>query len=334
MKKWLCIVSLVMITTVSFAADGPTPPNGVNTFSVMQNTLTDFWSNLHPKVIGVCYWWRCAAVYCEVYPTLEMDEYEPDLVVTVYNGKGTNPWWIENTVLDKVSFPMGNELAKAMFHTGLGNGRGNAVPGGLKLYTKSVDVIGNPAQMFLSMFPEYILRSDTMPLMPYYQSSLDAVPERSGIAEDLKPQTYLPVDPIGSSALTHWGYEFPRSTTVQATSDYKASLMIAQHAADIVTNLNALHVVQGTANSCGTNCAVSNVIAEQNNAHEIWQEIYPNNKIVNIGETNLGPESQGAGDDNSGKGNYVFVLWRHYRGCVQGAHYLFSTTQVSPTVKR
>ena len=134
----------------------------------------------------------------------------------------------------------------------------------------------------------------------------------------------------------HWGYEFPRSMSVNIDNDYKASVVVALHAADLVTNNNALHTIQSTEDSCGQTCAVANVIEEMTEEHAIWQEVYPNDRRILLGQDNtVELDSLGQADDVAGNGNYVFVVWRHYKGCVQAPGNVVLVTQpISPTKKR
>lgn len=329
------LVGLIFVGLLGVSmADGITGQGSVTTADIMLSSLTHFIQTSQPKLIGVCFWWRCQLSGCGIYSTPELDEYLPDLVVSVYNSTGTNPWVLEKNTLDPVSHSTASALVKGVLHLSISNGRQSMTGSTLKLYSKSVDVVGNPAMVVIKGFKGLVLRADTTPFMPYYQSNLDIMPSRSGVAEALEPQSFFPVDPIGKNLMSHWGYEFPRSFTLEASSDYKASLMCAQHAADIVTNLNMLHVVHATKDSCGTNCAVANVVATNASAHEKWQEIYPKKRFVNIGRVIATPVSQGASDEAKGKGNYVFILWRHYRGCVQGKHFILATVPVKPTHKR
>ena len=43
----------------------------------------------------------------------------------------------------------------------------------------------------------------------------------------------------------------------------------------------------------------------------------------------------GEKDDHAGNGNYVFLVWRHYRGCIQNPGlFITATVDVPPTNKR
>ena len=111
------------------------------------------------------------------------------------------------------------------------------------------------------------------------------------------------------------------------------SIMAGLRAAAIVTNRNYLHVVKSTGDSCGTNCAVANVNTSSQNT--IWQEVYPYDKPIQMGEMGIGSLTPvGAQDNQAGNGNYVFQLWRHYRGCIHGdGSLVFATVPVPPTQK-
>jgi hypothetical protein len=42
--------------------------------------------------VGVCFWLRCSFFGCRVRTSLKVGHYNPDLVVSVYNELGGNPW--------------------------------------------------------------------------------------------------------------------------------------------------------------------------------------------------------------------------------------------------
>ena len=115
---------------------------------------------------------------------------------------------------------------------------------------------------------------------------------------------------------------------VTQPSRFRASVVAAMHAADIVTNTNGLHVAQYTTNQCGRHCVVSNVVYDPNHKKVIWQEVYPNNRNINPGDSS----DFGEADDKAGRGNYVFVIWRKYRGCVKPTNPSYRLVFASPRV--
>jgi len=336
MKRFLVLLALLLSTGLHATPNESAPPGHITLVQIGADELKHYMSYSHYHIIGICSW-----LYFDPWPTVditeEVDEYLPDLVVTVYNDQGDDPWIEANTIDDKVSNFLGSHLIQWI--TGFASGEGNisgtpGTPHYGNLRAKRVDVIGNPdASLF---FPEMNLRIDTKPYTPYYRSITDIL-GRLGIAELIRPETYDPLKYyIGDSAENKWGYEFPRNMSVAVDSDYKASVIVALHAADIVTNKNALHVVKSTSDSCGRNCAVANVIEETSDKNELWEEVYPADRHIQLGQDDLTDlESLGESDDNAGNGNYVFLVWRHYKGCIQGeGSLMWSTVHVPGTKKR
>lgn len=330
---------LILISAQCFASfdNKHSPPNHITSLGIVAAISKHFLNYTHYKVIGSCFWYRCNIDSCETYPTLELDEYLPDLVVTVFNQQGDNPWMEASSLIDKSSHAAANTLVKSVIHFPLSNGSMTTSKSARhykNLITKSVDVIGAPNP--LAHFPFVSLSIDTVALYPYYQSDLDVISQRTGAGEAIRFESLdLFHHFIGESFKNHWGYEFPRSMTVNTSHPYKAAVIIAQRAADLVTNKNSLHLITGTDNRCGKNCAVANVIEETKDNHEIWQEVYPHDRHIRPGEADTEENRRRwAKDEKDGHGNYVFVVWRHYRGCVQGKHYINATRTIPSTKKR
>lgn len=329
-------VAMLSVSQVSMADDGPS--GSINSAQMSLDVGEHYFSYGHFRPIGICVWlnWSIFGPYTIITP--ELSEYLPDLVVSVYNESGDDPWFEARETFDKVAQVAGGAAMQAVTGDDLTDGKNTSLRGeqnNNSEVTKSVDVIGSPTGLL--HIPFFMLRLDTTPFMPYFQSALDSVPGRMGIAEDLEPETWNPFgDYIGSSFLHHWAYEFPRSMSVDNNNDYKASVSIALHAADIVTNKNTLHVVRSTSDSCGKNCAVANVVQESSDDHEIWEEVYPHDRHIQLGQSDLTSVTPlGHNDEKSGHGNYVFVVWRHYKGCIQASgHLIYKTVDVPPTDKR
>ena len=220
---------------------------------------------------------------------MEYSEWQPDLVITVFDSDGQDPWLEARTLLDPPASIAAHTESRLTTGFDYTTGHSTSVPTirthGGNIRHKIVDVIGSP--FMLVDFP-FRLRSNTKAFMPYYQSEFDAFQERSGMAEWLS----RPIDvlafthPIGN-LISHWGYAFPRSMTVDNSNNYKASIVAALHAADLVTNQNTLHTIQGVSNSCGNSCAIANVTeVTSQNGQVIWQEVYP----MNINRLSIGKD--------------------------------------------
>lgn len=293
---------------------------------------------MHYKIIGLCLWEKEKRGIPHFYTTLEVSEYKPDLVVTVYNEYGDDPWTLPNNTTDSTSEALGESLYQSIIGETLGEGNSATSMGHMSyanLRSKLVDVMGSPLNTLVFAFPQ--LDADTVPLLPYYQSDMDSL-GRQGIAEAMRPETYEPFgQPIGDNALNSWSFEFPRDMKVNVDDDFKASIITALRAADIVTNKNLFHTVISTSDSCGQNCAVASVkesgVAKVNPdtgefkpeqfdneppPETIWQEVYPYDKPIQPGENDaLLLEPLGKKESLKSSNNLVFVIWRHYEGCVQ-----------------
>lgn len=328
------ILFAMLFSINSFSNDGPAPGDSINSLDLAKDATTNLYGHTNFELTGVCLWYTWVLFVPVVYPTPEVKEYLPDLVVSVYNGKGNDPFWEMSKTLDPAAYAVGNKVVKSLAHTDMANGRESTSSSTIKtnsIHNKTVDVIGNPGA--LVHFPWIHLRLATTPLMPYYQADLDIL-GRSGIPELIRKDTYNPLSHyIGKSFANHWSYEFPRSMSVNVHNDYKASIIAAMHAADIATNTNTLHVVHDVSDSCGTNCAISSV--EENSKDIEWEMVYPEDKFITPGDSDLKTiKSLGKKVEKEGHGNYVFVLWRKYNGCVQGDHFITATENVPPTTRR
>lgn len=340
--SFIKLVSKGLVVALSFnmlcAFGDDSPPSSINSVKMATTIAKHYAEYMRWHPIGMCVWmhWSMFGPYYTY--TLELDEYLPDLVVTVFNENGDDPWTETKVSFDKLSQALGNTTIRAVTGDELTDGHNTSTRGEMNnnsVITKSVDVIGSP--MSLLNIPYVTLRADTTGYMPYYQSGVDAVPGRLGIAEALRKETWNPMgNYIGGSFINHWAYEFPRDMSVDNNNDFKASVSVALHAADIVTNRNTLHVVNSTADSCGRNCSVANVIEENADEHEIWEEVYPTDKHIQLGQSDTSSATPlGQEDEKQGHGNYVYVIWRHYRGCMQDdGMYVTATVTVPPTVKR
>lgn len=333
------LLSFAVVLPIPLSANSTAgPPKYINVTQIISAQVGHYTEYSNYKVIGICTWLHFDP-FPSVTVTAEVEEYKPDFIVTVYNEDGDDPWIEAKEMIDPIAKSLGSSLLKSIpgfstFEMTQGNVSEIAAPYHYdNLRTKVVDVIGNP--MDLIQLPFGDLRTNTSAYVPYYQSDLDVL-GTLGVADITLPESWNPMKYyIGKGPEDHWSYEFPRSMSIDADNDFKASVVAALHAADIVTNHNSFHTVKSVDNSCGVNCAVSNVIEETDDKNEKWQEIYPENKHIILGQNDIMGTSLGASDDIEGNGNYVFAVWRHYRGCVQSVGELIhARVPVSPTIKR
>lgn len=192
-------------------------------------------------------------------------------------------------------------------------------------------VVGSPESLY--RLPKVTHKPETSFGKLYYSSLADAVSDRTEAGEIAYMATHpaLLMSGFIGTMTNHWGYEIPRLMRVTQPSRFRASVVAAMHAADIVTNKPSAHVALWTTNTCGRNCIVANVIYDPKHDRVIWQEVYPNNRNINPGDA----QDFGVLDDDKGRGNYVFVIWRKYKGCIkQTGRLTWSTPHVGKPEKR
>jgi hypothetical protein len=91
-------------------------------------------------------------------------------------------------------------------------------------------------------------------------------------------------------------------------------MVVAARAADLVTNtLSYGHLRQVVENTCGQHCKAAPIA--ENSEQTLFQLIYP------IEQTDCAPLGSELSYDErmlNDKGAYIWVVWRHYQGCVDG----------------
>ncbi len=292
-------------------AESTEPPDPINTLQMSVRVISKMIGNSHYKVIGACTWLDGKFIPQPVV-TPAIEQYLPDLIVTVSNKPDENPWREARLLFENETnrslYQQTYQLATG-FPLGFGDDAGQSTDMHINdERTRVVDVIGSPAAFY--RIPYLSHKPETTFGMPYYISEADAVMDRTEAGEILymASHPYLLINhDIGT-----WGHEVPRLMRVTQPYRFRASVVAAMHAVDIVTNKNSPHVTKSTKNSCGKNCVVSNVTYDPNEHNVIWQEIYPINRNIKPGDA----DDFGIKDETEGNGNYVFVVWRKYRGCI------------------
>jgi integrating conjugative element protein (TIGR03756 family) len=309
---------IFMMTSALFStawAEEMKPPHPINTATLIERVLEKTVHNTHYQIIGACLWGKASPPGVETAPAIE--QYLPDFVVTVSNQAGSNPWQEIGLAYENQAARRGYQLAFQKV-TGMwfdvADGSSQMNPQHLnEQRTRIVSVIGSPASLY--RLPEITHKPETRFGKPYYSSLADAVSDRTEAGEIAYMATHptlLMGHDIGSFT-NNWGQEVPRLMRITQPSRFRASVVAAMHAADIVTNKKSLHVARFTQNACGPNCVVANVIYDPKQERVLWQEVYPNNRMIKPGD----PTDFGVADDKAGHGNYVFVIWRKYRGCIK-----------------
>lgn len=315
MKNKLAAFLLCGMAHTCFALESTKPPHSITTPEIALRVLKKIITNSHLKITGSCAW-VTKDVPPKVITTPALTQFLPDLIVTVSNNPGENPWLEANALYENKAVLSGCQKAfEAAMGLPLGFGDGSSQSSTQHLNEdrmRVVHVIGSPANIY--KLPDITHKPETTFGALYYSSLADAINDRTQAGEILYMATHphLLINHEIGSLLHSWGPEIPRLMHVTQPSRFRASVVAAMHAADIVTN-NGMHVKRPTQNKCGDNCVVSNVVFDPKEDKVIWQEVYPLNRNIKPGDKN----DFGEKDDKKGNGNYVFVVWRKYQGCVK-----------------
>jgi integrating conjugative element protein (TIGR03756 family) len=303
----------ILLTTKVISAPLSTPQIITRTLSATQNCL-------HYRVIGICTWQEYRHGVYSTNTTLKVEHYLPDVVVTVHQQAADSPWDYVR-LLDKAAYPVGDAQLKHILGFSLGHGQG---PVSQKMDSdcrlKEIEVIGSPTLPLLQRCEAVLIKSPVTAFKPYYVSLADSVVWRSPMIEmTLYPHYCLPMVRSIGSVLNQWGNVFPRTGFVLQTNDVKAAAVIAQRAADIISHSHQPHIYDVLPLICGQACCIDDV--HENDPHTKWQMIYPYAETTchvfgeSDNDTVLPWKSLEAQKSN---GDYVWILWRHYRGCIQG----------------
>ncbi|HVV67993.1 MAG TPA: TIGR03756 family integrating conjugative element protein [Gammaproteobacteria bacterium] len=308
---WL---SLILLSSMNALA------GSTNTVLITESTLAALPQCLHYQVKGVCYWLTDTGI---TVTTPYVAHFLPDLVVSSFNPptdkNGGNPWLEINETLDQAGEIAEKEIISAIAHTKAGGGQhGFENPLQQNVYFKEVDVIGNPALTVLPSTPA-LLPSTAIPLKPYFQSMLDSALWR-GFSPQAEPEQADAVIEdtthyVGSNASAiNWGGAFPFEGKVETTNDAKAAAVIVQRASNLLTAQNSwAHVYQSLPTHCGQECDAAVIQEDSDNTQ--FQLVYP----IQQSSCQVFGKSSNYGEnfEQNTHGGYVWVLWRHYQGCIQ-----------------
>ena len=305
----------LMLTSSTYAAS-------YSSLQLAQNTVSAFPSCSQYRPEGLCFWLACSWYGCWINTTLKVSEYLPDVTMSVFNDADSNPWDVPHTVIDPIALKAAQAQVSMIAPDDYGFGNASDQKSGRHTENarlKEVDALGNPA---VSLFqPPLFIPSVTQPFVPYYQSMLDVAAWRSGLTEFLYPASLIPgMHEVGQFPYNVWGSLYPRDGFIDTSNDAKGAAVIAQRVASIITQGGQPHVYNPLPNSCGVACQVYAAQEKDSNTVQ-WQMDYPiaEHTCQVFGSNDLaqikpwGSEAAAAGD-----GNYVWTMWQHYEGCIQG----------------
>ncbi|MBD2785963.1 TIGR03756 family integrating conjugative element protein [Xenorhabdus sp. DI] len=311
----------VVITLI--AAFAPVTQAAINTAQIVASSISP--SCIQWRVSGICYWLFCSWHGCTVKTSVKVTHYLPEAVVSTYHAPDGNPW-SEMAKPSSLSGGVENAVTGALSHLTSGGGDHLVKIAGQRrtsLRFKYADAIGHPAtQLIGGQIPGYSCHSAATPLIPYFLSTLDTVAWRSGLPESFYPEALIPGQrELGSQmAGNMWGNIYPRSGFVNQADDNKASAVVAQRVADIITRAGQPHVYQILKGQRTDGYWPPESVKENTGTkNHQWQRLSPQLSQ----SCAVFPDGEHTAASN---GNQAYALWQPYSCCQRrGQRFLGST---------
>ncbi len=301
-------------------------------------TLTDITESmtldstcLNYCITGICVWLRCSLYRCSIETSIKVSHYNPDLVVSVYDKPGDNPWR-EARALYGALEERATQSMVGIFHDAYSGG-GHRVEGGHhgtdhSLRFKEVTAIGHPFSSLTDFIGNsgYYCPSEAESFEPILSSGFDALVWRLGLPEMLYLHNLLPGRRIvGSGVQQQWGPVWPRTGFINQKDDVKAAAVIAQRAGNIVTQTGQPHVYNPLNGNNYNRTWLPGELVENDPDTGVWQMLAPkmDSQCYVFGENDVYRQSWSTGRQSEDN-RYAFALWRPYECCEAQGTYLFT----------
>lgn len=321
--------SLALAFALSNIAPAAQALETLNTGTILSGTVSALPSCLRLRVVGVCVWLVCAGPYCKVKTSIKIGHRNPDLVVSVANGLGKNPWTEANALYSALDAGAASSIVSSMggsmlggigaIETGTSGAPDQNHGSGRKtnLSFREAQAIGHP------LAGEIYCPSSASFLNAYYLSGLDAIGWRWQLPEIAYPQSLVPGwREIGNWPLNTWGSVYPRSGWITQTDQPKAAAVAAQRVGDIVTRSAEPHLYQqldsgGTFEADGKLVWRPEALEEGDDKTGDWQLMTPAMaaQCETFGANDTVSVSGWAGGKVASGGDYAWTLWRPYSCC-------------------
>ncbi|CDL86688.1 putative exported protein [Xenorhabdus cabanillasii JM26] len=294
----------------------------INSASLVASSISP--SCISWRIKGICYWLFCTPWGCKVRTSVKVEHFIPEAVVSAYNTPGGNPW-VEMSMISGTSGGLENAITGALSGVSAGGGHNEQKTSKRKtnLHFKYADAIGHPGSSLIGKsIPGYSCSGAATPLYPYFLSTLDSFPWRSGIPETLYPEAVIPGKrEVGSQHTGNmWGNVYPRSGFVTQQDDYKAAAVVAQRVADIITRTGQPHFYSPLKGNKKLGYWPPDPVQENTGTkNHKWQRLSP--QLSN--SCAVFPDKAGIIAEN---GNYSWALWQPYSCCKRRGQKLLSST--------
>lgn len=326
-KRSFLFIFISLFSNYSFTFEAE--PTEITTTEIIEGFTLDP-SCLNYCITGICVWLRCSIYECEIDTSIRVRHYNPDLVVSVYDEPGDNPWQEIADIFGSVDESLAESIV-GTFHEAFVGG-GHRVEGGNpstdhSLRYKEATAIGHPLSSFAGSFGNgYYCPSEAESFQPYFSSSWDALTWRLGLPEMLYLTNLLPgVRVVGSGVQQQWGPVWPRTGFINQKDDAKAAAVVAQRVGNIVTQTGQPHVYNALNGNGYNRTWLPGELRENDPDTGVWQMLAPklDQQCYAFGENDVTTTSWSQGrhpEDN----RYAFSLWRPYQCCEAKGAYLFT----------
>jgi len=310
---------------------------------------------IQPRPVGVCFFLVCTPYGCEIETSVRIGHFNPDVVVSAYNGLtrardknpisgtvlGGMPWKEMRSLLSDMELSLGSAALKSLgpvpnsIASG-GTAATGATPGlavkeqaaHTDLMFREVNIVGNPVASVMGSIGGYACPSEVTAFRPYFLSSLDATAWRWQIPELAYPQSWIPgVREVAQSfPLNTWGQIYPRSGFGTQTDPAKHAAVTAQRAIDVTTRSGGFHV-HSTLGSGQEQMKYAHKedkevwtpgVAKEDSYHMgWWQMISPvaGKQCTLFGRNDTTATNSWGGGRVAGNGSYSWIFWRPYQCC-------------------
>lgn len=288
-------------------------------------------------VLGACVWLRCTPFGCSVRTSLRVSHNNPDVVVSVYDEPGANPF-VEAEALFGDLEEGALEALVGTFHS-VEPGFGHRVEGGSVYADQSLryheaTAVGHPMATFGDFLAQgdFFCPSEAFSMQPIFSSGLDAITWRLGLPEMIYLPYLLPgARVVGEGGFSQqWGPVYPRTGFLLQKDYAKGAAVIAQRVGNIITQTGQPHVYWPLNGNGFNRTWLPGELVENDASTGVWQMVapYQDEQCYAFGENDVFTQgwSQGrTSPDNS----YVFNLWRPYT-CCRDRGSLIETVSIPP----
>ena len=325
-----CAILFVLLISSGKVKAFDAEPTTLTTADIVSSMSLDR-SCLNYCITGVCVWLRCSIYECSIETSIRVGHYNPDLVVSVYDKPGDNPWDTAESIYGDLERQLTDTMV-GLFHDAEAGG-GHRVEGGnnatdQSLRFKEVTAIGHPFSTLTDYLGDtgYYCPSEAESLFPYFSSSIDALTWRLGLPEMLYLTNLLPGRRVvGEGFYQQWGAVWPRTGFINQKDDAKAGAVVAQRVGNIVTQDNQPHVYNPLDGNGYNRTWLPGELVENDASTGVWQMLAPmqDQSCYAFGENDV--LSQAWSTDRQSEDNrYAYTLWRPYECCEAQGAYLFT----------